>query len=1112
MEETRGLLILSHLFKLGLLTRKQQEALEERVRGGLRGESLRELLIQEYRLDRATLTIMTSSVDSALNNQQRITRVERKGGTGGDLRPVRPDSTGVRRKLQDLDASPQDDLANLSPPDLAARYSILEMVGVGGIGVVHLARDSALKRKVAIKTLRPEFRGDPTWIKSLMYEAVITGNLEHPSIIPVYDLGVLPTGDFFYSMKFLQGPTLRDVIDHALEAGAGHGEAGLVESILQFRQICSGMDYAHSRGVVHRDLKPSNIHVGGHGEVYVMDWGISMGIQGDWPRWWRGPGGERAIGTYEYSAPEQILDESVPPSFEADVYSLGVILFELLTLQLPYGACHSREDVETKTRRPPPLPSSVAPLRVRPGVLDGICLRAMSPDPANRYRSVHEIVAEIDHFIAGTRERKYLEQLSRQEQKNAESLLKGYSGLLAERAAIRASVGQMRGQVNLLVSEDIRREIARMDNRVKNIDALLGQWYAEILAHLNRAQGYTPDAEAVLGTLFRLYRTRLEESRRQLDSNATIYYGNLALGVARKMNDEPFAAQGALSVRSFPEGAEIAIASYQTITKDARFEDGRNLGKTPLMDLPLPAGSYLVMARKPGFQDEHRFVFLMGGEKHHLLVTLAPLNISLGEGGREREIHDLQLYFQDAVNQNRMKVALLSGGPGSGIQHISNAFKNFLEGLPYYVAFIAVDCRAIHAQIPFYVISDMIKFRSGIRHGDRKEEVRKKLQEMLLVPLSRDGKAPVPRHKAERLPELVDLVGALPSIDLPASEATAALRKDPSALRQRIMWALGEYFQSLADCWPMVVILNNAQWIDPSSLEFLSMLRAQSRGRPIFVIGLMEGRAEDLPATWERMAVDRRITLERLDSESMERTITKLLNGAPAPELTRFLLERSGGLPYVTEFLASRLIRDRKLYQRHGDGEWVHKKTASVFPVFHIDDVISAQVHDLTPDEAAVVRAASVVGRVFWKEALDRLLPECRQEVLLSLVQKRWIHEHAHSRYPTTEEYTFGLDLLQERVYAEIPGKERRALHLNVAAWLWAKFRGSLEEVSLLGHHNQRGGETPEAGIFFQRVGDTCLRYDAREEALANYRRVLAIKVDPQRRREVEARVRELGG
>ena len=242
----------------------------------------------------------------------------------------------------------------------------------------------------------------------------------------------------------------------------------------------------------------------------------------------------------------------------------------------------------------------------------------------------------------------------------------------------------------------------------------------------------------------------------------------------------------------------------------------------------------------------------------------------------------------------------------------------------------------------------------------------------------------------------------------------------------------------------------------------------------------------------------------------MERTIAKLVNGAPSKSLVSFLLERSQGLPYVAEFLISKLAREKKLYQRQGDREWVQKKTAERLSVYSVDAVVAEEFAALPENEAAHLRAAAVVGRIFWSEALSRVLPVCDPQVLVRLTQKRWIVEHAHSRYSSTEEYTFTMNTLQEQIYATVAEEERARVHRLVALWQWERYHGALEEMSLLSHHYAGCGDEPEATIFLQRIGDTCRRFGANEEALANYRRLLAMRVDTQRREDVESAVHAL--
>ena len=153
---------------------------------------------------------------------------------------------------------------------LESRYELGDEIAAGGIGVILRAFDNNIRRSVAIKVLRSEWDGKPDVIRRFLQEAQIGGQLQHPGIAPVYEIGRLPDGRPFIAMKLVKGDTLEDLL--ASRRGADEDQAKFLNI---FEQICQAVAYAHTRGVIHRDLKPSNVMVGQFGEVQVMDWGIA---------------------------------------------------------------------------------------------------------------------------------------------------------------------------------------------------------------------------------------------------------------------------------------------------------------------------------------------------------------------------------------------------------------------------------------------------------------------------------------------------------------------------------------------------------------------------------------------------------------------------------------------------------------------------------------------------------------------------------------------------------------------------------------------------------------------------------------------------------------------
>ena len=283
------------------------------------------------------------------------------------------------------------------------RYSAIGTLGEGGMGRVDRVWDGDLMRELAMKRLRPELRGSARMVRQFLWEARVTAYLDHPNIVPLHDLGLTPEGHLYFTMKRVRGTSMEATI-----AALSGGDADLARRfgskrrLRVFMQLCDAIAFAHARGVLHRDLKPGNVMLGEHGEVLVMDWGLALPLPGRAGERLRavrpdGVGDETSSGTPLYMSPEQARGEALDE--RSDVYTLGVILYELAALRSPYEA-HTVAEVLAKVQR-----AEVRPLRLAsPGALGSLVAvveRAMARDPARRYATVASLRDDVEKVLEG---------------------------------------------------------------------------------------------------------------------------------------------------------------------------------------------------------------------------------------------------------------------------------------------------------------------------------------------------------------------------------------------------------------------------------------------------------------------------------------------------------------------------------------------------------------------------------------------------------------------------------------------------------------------------------------------------------------------------------------
>lgn len=307
-----------------------------------------------------------------------------------------------------------------------ARFSLLREIGEGGLGTVWLARDEQLNRTVALKEMKPQAAEFPRAWERFQREAEITGHLEHPNVVPLYQSGTdATTGQPFYAMRFVGKRTLVNAIEeyHDRKAAGEDVTMDLHRLLTAFTGVCQAIAYAHSRNVIHRDLKPENVALDSFGQVIVLDWGLAKiadehettggttaeALLSD-SAYSRTMAGE-IIGTPLYMAPEQAAGNRDDVDYRTDIYGLGAILFAMLTGNAPHQQSLSGDRkvsvpallklvAEGPSPRPRDYTTSI------PADLEAICTKAMQFKPYSRYKTVTEMSDAVQQWMAGRSERR----------------------------------------------------------------------------------------------------------------------------------------------------------------------------------------------------------------------------------------------------------------------------------------------------------------------------------------------------------------------------------------------------------------------------------------------------------------------------------------------------------------------------------------------------------------------------------------------------------------------------------------------------------------------------------------------------------------------------------
>ena len=528
-------------------------------------------------LDQSQLEILTLLVDQHLKTHGSASRslgkIESTISFLDEFASI--EDEGVRRRLAEAQSyRAREGERRGEASDCRYRKPVQDARFSGGLGDVFIAEDQELGRRVALKEIRPRDAFDSQTRARFLLEGEVTGNLEHPGIVPVYGLGRYADGRPYYAMRLIKGENLKETIDgfrreHSARKDPEAKALGLRKLLLRFIDVCNAIEYAHSRGVLHRDLKPANIMLGKFGETLVVDWGLAKvmgkveaeGRAGD-VQSEEGPllassssiveptRMETAHGTPQYMSPEQAVGRIDQLGPACDVYGLGATLYYILTGRAPFPDGVTRQILKGDFPRPGEVDAEV------PRALEAVCLRAMQLLPVDRYPSAVALADDVERWLGDQWVSAYHDPFAAR----AARWVRRHRPLVAGLAALLVT-----GSVALAVSNVlVRREATKAEDARDQAEANLKLATGAIDAMLLRV------SEEKL-----IFQPGLIELRAKLVEEATKLYQDL---IGRRPDDPAIRRDAALIYRKeannlrligqFARSLEFsgrAIAAYEAI-------------------------------------------------------------------------------------------------------------------------------------------------------------------------------------------------------------------------------------------------------------------------------------------------------------------------------------------------------------------------------------------------------------------------------------------------------------------------------------------------------------------------------------------------------------------
>ncbi|MCU0499046.1 MAG: protein kinase [Anaerolineae bacterium] len=954
-------------------------------------------------------------------------------------------------------------------------YQLQEEIGRGGMAAVYRAYQPSVGRFVAIKVIQKDLADDPVGVQRFQQEARLIARLEHPHILPVYDFDGAHQPPYIV-MRYLESGSLKEVIQRA--------QLPLEEVFFLTRQLASALDYAHRQGVIHRDIKPSNILIDREGNAFITDFGIARLLDAAFQLTQTG----MAIGTVDYMSPEQALGGQTL-DHRSDLYSFGIMVFEMLCGRLPYAADNPMAVMLHHLQTPTPDITDFNPSL--PQTLIPVFKRILAKSVDVRYASAHEFVNALLNAtqISLPNVPQLLQTFVQTQTRLPNSTIKGSI------TTSKPTMSEQNKRVTVLYTdvsdywemlemrhgvEAARKESMRFVAKAQQLQQELGGVIVErsekhlmTLWGADLTQEDDPERAIQAALNVRAAMCDLTPHEEIPPIQLGVHTGVVLLCLAD--NEIGITATGAnltLAHRIAQNSAGDVLISHDTFRLIYGIFDLTEGEPLKVRGRKEAVNTYRVASRKERSFRE----FLRGIE-----------GVETAFVGRQIELQQLQKAYLNAVEDSETQSIMLIGDAGIGKSRLLFEFRKWADLRAEAVWMFRARATTTMTQRPYALLRELLSFRFEILDNDTTEIVRTKLEKGMARLIGPDS-------------EMVAFIGHMAGFDFQENPHIKGLLDDPQQLTRRAQRLFVRLIQQMCHESPMLITLDDLHYADDASLDLIDLLiNDQPQLRLIVVCSARASLLQRYPSWGSKHRLITLYPLDKRDSRDLAQELLQKVQDLPK-ELRDLLVERAEGNPLYMEEMVKMLIEDRIIYQ--GDTEWQVEvsrlQNLSVPPT--LLGLLQTRIDTLLFPEKIALQRASVIGRVFYDTAIisldefdDTKLYDI-STVLDQLVQRGFIRRRESSAFAGSMEYTFTQHLMRDAIYDTLLRRQYQSYHTGAAEWLYLNSGQRLNEyLPLIAEHFERAGDHENAGLYLYGAGERAYQISALSDALRLFERALAI-------------------